>query len=232
MECEVAISDTWSNKMKSKLVNKYKKINIGFGSGFPGSRFKVNFRLFFHRFWWRDLRYELIYAWQRAVRGYDNSLTWSLDENIKKYIIIGLLSLAESHMGVPNYDFIGGYEAYADLSSQEADALTESRSKEWKKLLIDLADKFYESLKHEESQYELNQYEDDWHNSFKTEFIKEPDSRYYTMEIIPANGYTQEQYESLSELYKKREDEICEYKKENEKTAMAKLTEILPYLWD
>ncbi|MCL2821062.1 MAG: hypothetical protein FWD38_09625 [Oscillospiraceae bacterium] len=218
--------------MKSKLVNKYKNINIGFGSGFPGSRFKISFRLIFHRFWWRDLRYELIYAWQRAVRGYDNSLTWSLDENIKKYIIIGLLSLAESHMGVPNFDYRGGYEVYANLSSEEADALTESRSKEWKLLLIDLADKFYESLKHEDSQYELNQHEDDWHNSFTTEFIKEADSNYSTMKFVPANGYTQEQYESLSELYRNREDEIYEYKKENEKTAMAKLTEILPYLWD
>ena len=64
-------------------------------------------------------------------------------------------------MGVPNFDYRGGYEAYANLSSEEADALTESRSKEWKLLLIELADMFYESLKHEESQYELNQYADD-----------------------------------------------------------------------
>jgi len=218
--------------MKSKLVNKYKKINIGFGSGFPGSRFKISFRLFIHRFWWRDLRYELIYAWQRAAHGYDNSLTWNLDENIKKYIIIGLLSLAESNMGVPNFDYRGGYEAYANLSSEEAEALTESRSKEWKLLLTDLADKFYESLKHEDSQYELNQYEEEWHNSFTTEFTKEADSSYSTMKFVPTNGYTQEQYESLCELYRNRDKEIQEYKANNEKTAMTKLTEILPYLWD
>jgi len=218
--------------MKSKIVYKYKKINIGFGSSFPGGRFKINFKLLLHRLWWQNIRSELKFAWQRATRGYDNWLYWGLDENIKKYIIIGLISLAESHMGVPSFNYRGGYEAYANLSSEEADALTELRTKEWKQQLLDLADIFYESLKHEDSQYEFNHYEDDWYNSFKTEFIKVSDSNYYRMEIIPANGYTQEQYESLSELYQNREDEICEYKKENEKIAMAKLTEILPYLWD
>ena len=69
--------------MKSKPVSKYPNINIGFGSGYPISKFKINLKLLFNRFWWRDFRYELKCAWQRAVRGYDNSLTWNLDENIK-----------------------------------------------------------------------------------------------------------------------------------------------------
>jgi len=218
--------------MKSKLVSKYPNIILGFGSGYPGSKFKINFKLLFHRFWWRDFRYELKYAWQRAVHGYDISLTWNLDENIKKYIIIGLLSLAENHTGVPDFDSKGSYEVYADLSSEEADTLTESRSKEWKSLLIDLADKFYESLKHEDSQYEQNQYEDDWQNSFETVFSKEEGSLFSTMKTVPANGYTLEQHELLSEHYRKREEEIHEYKAKNEKAAMAKLTELLPYLWD
>jgi len=218
--------------MKSKPINKYHNINIGFGSGFPGSRFRISLKLLFHRFWWRDFRYELKCAWQRAIRGYDNSLTWSLNENIKQYIIIGLQTLAENHMGVPDFDLKGGYEIYANLSSEEADALTESRSRAWKSLLNDLADKFYESLEHEDSNYEKNQYEEDWHNSFKTEFVKEDGGKYYSMKDVPANGYTQEQYESLKELYRKREEEIHNYKMKNEKEAMIKLTEILPYLWD
>ena len=222
----------WSNDVLNKNVSKYPNINLGFGSGFPGSKFKITFKLFFHHFWWRDFCYELKCAWQRAVRGYDNSLTWNLDENIKKYIIIGLQTLAEKHRGVPNFDFKGGYEIYANLSAGEADALAESRSREWKSLLYELADKFYESLKHEDSNYELNQYEDEWHTSFETEFVKEDGGKYYTMKIVPTNGYTQDQYESLNELYIKREEEIRDYKIKSEKEAIMKLIEILPYLWD
>ena len=218
--------------MKNKPIYKYPNINIGFGSGFPGGRFKISFKLLCHRLWWQNIRSELKFAWQRAIRGYDNWLYWGLDENIKKYIIIGLLSLAESNMGTPNYGLKDGYKAFANLSSEEASALTEARSREWKILLTELADNFYESLKHTDSQYELNQYEEEWYKSFITEFVRVSDSNYYTMKTFPANGYTQEQYESLSELFRNREKEINEYKAEKEKIAMAKLTEILPYLWD
>ena len=226
------IGDTLGDDMKRNPISEDHNINLGFGSGFPGSRFRISIRLLFHRFWWCDFRYELKYAWQRAICGYDDSLTWSLGENIKKYIIIGLQSLAENHMGVPDFDSKGGYKIYANLSSVEANALTESRSSEWKSLLKDLADKFYESLKYEDSKYELNQFEDEWHASFETIFIKEAGSNYYTMKTVPATGYSQQQYESLNALCKKREAEISDYKTDKEKEAMARLTEILPYLWD
>jgi len=218
--------------MKKGHTKKYQSINLGFGAHFPSSKFRISPKLILHRFWWRDLRCELKYAWQRASRGYDNSLVWSFDESIKKLIIIGLLELAENHTGVPNFDAKGSYEDYEDLTPDEADALTESRSKAWSAVLTGLADDMYESLKFEDSQYETNQYCEEWRRSFVTESYKSDVSGYSTMKFVPAEGYTQEQYELLNNQYNERSAQIDAYKTEKEKSAMARLTELLPYLWD
>jgi len=218
--------------MKKKRIRKYQGINLGFGAHFPSSKFRISLKLIFHRFWWRDLRYELKYAWQRAKRGYDDSLTWSFDEEIKKLIVTGLLELAANHRGVPDFDGKGGFDSYKDLSADEANALTDVRSEAWSSVLNALADDFYESMKHAESQYEINQYEDEWHSSFTTEFSKVDDRCYSTLKFAPAEGYTQEQYEELCQLYRNRSAEIDSYKSEKEKAAMKRFTELLPFLWD
>ena len=181
------------------------------------------------RRWRRELHVEINDAWRRAAHGYDSNLLWDMREHLMKTIITGLLELAEKGNSVPDYDVIGGSHDNAALSYDETDELTNERLKEWKKLLKDLADEFYDLLMFSDQKHELNQYKDELHKSYSFEEEKDDPNSFA---FVLADGYTQEQYESLSSAYNEREKEIMEYKSMKEKAAMERLTDILPFLWN
>lgn len=204
-------------KPKPNYQNLYPNIKLGLGAQFPG---KPRFRSIFHPFFWRDIRFEIKAAWQRAIRGYDDSAVWGLDEYLKKFLTRALLDLADNHHGVPQL------EEWADIPLEEKDKL-------WTQKLVDLAAHFYESCDWEESEVEKNEFSDEWHESRDIAFEPSPDKKgHYEMVTKPKNGYTQEQIDELEEKYFNREREIEKYKRGQLEKGMAELTAVFDHLWD
>ena len=214
-----------------KYSSRYPNVNLGWGSDFPGGKFKINFKLLFHKFWWRDFKWEIKQAWRRATKGYDKSISWSTDDHLTRVMIRALLELAEHSHGVPNFD---GFDQnkYAEMSSEEANKVTEERAKKWQKLLAEIAENLYESLSGEECK-ESNQYEDEYFNSHKIEFQPCQDHpKYSTMVSVPINGYTEDEVEILRKKHRDRDNEIDKYKKEQFRIGMEKMLKVWDCLWD
>ena len=196
-------------------VTKYPAVKLGLGSGMMG---RPHFRAIFHPWFWFDIRCEIKFAFQRAFRGYDDPSVWGMNTYLQKFIIRGLLDLAENNYSVPQ------------LHERE-DKPIEEKDELWKKTLTDIAEHFYESLECEDSEYEKNEYEDEWHNAQDYGFRPIVDGR-SEMIHIPKNGYTQAQVNELENKYFVGYREICEYKADQLKVGLAKLSDIFPYLWD
>ena len=207
------------------------EINLGFGSGYPTSKFKITWILLFHPWWWRDFKYEFKYAWQRIVRGYDDQATWDLAEYVKKLMVHLLIDLADTHHGVPDFDGYNFHDYY-EIPKEEIERKLAERDVVWTQILRDLADEFYESLTWVDSQYEINQYDEEYHDSFVVKFIPSEPKGYSELIFIPNEGYTQEQVDKLSEKFRNREDEIGEYKKEKFNLALDGFKKYAKFLWD
>ena len=195
--------------------NRYPNMKFGLGSHFLG---KPRFRAIFHPFFWRDVRLEIKWAWQRAIRGYDDSAVWSLNEHLKKYIVKTLLDLADNHHGVPQL------EEWVSKTIKEQSEL-------WAGRLAEIAAHFYESCEWEDSEVEKNEFEEEWHNAH--EYVFEPESNGYSRMVTePKNGYSHEQVDELGEKWREREREIAKYKKNQLALGLKKLTEIFNHLGD
>ena len=213
------------------MIKYYPDINIGFGSGYPINRFKITWKAFFHPWWWRDTKYEFKYAWQRVTRGYDDQATWDVTEYIKKLLVHLLVDLAEKHRGVPAFDGYNFHD-YHEMPKEEAEHKLREQDVIWTQILRDLADDFYESLKWVDSQYETNQYEEEYHNSFDAKFFPSETKGYSELVFIPNEGYTQEQVDLIRDKFHKREEEIDAYKLEKLILALEGFKKYASFLWD
>ena len=203
--------------MSVKNAKRYPNIKLGFGAHFEG---KPHLRAFFHPWFWRDLRYEIKWAWQRAFRGYDDVSVWGMDDYIRKFLIRGLQDLADNHHGVPQL------EEWVDKPLEEQDEL-------WTQRLVEISEHFYESCLWEDSDFEKNEFEEEWHNSHDFEFEDLNDGSGCSRMInVPKNGYTKEQVEVLREKWSERDQSIQKYKREQLELGMKKLTKIFDSLWD
>jgi hypothetical protein len=94
---------------------------------------------------WKDLCQKIKFALQRAVRGYDDTAIWDLDNYIQCTIIRGLLHLADSTLSAANSDRSN------DNQIEEKVIL---RAEE----LAGIADHFYESMRDMDNQKVKNVY--------------------------------------------------------------------------
>ena len=203
--------------MSVKNAKRYPNIKLGFGAHFAG---KPRLRAFFHLWFWRDLWSEIKWAWQRAFRGYDDVSVWGMDDHLRKFLICGLQDLADNHHGVPQL------EEWVDKTLEEQDEL-------WTRRLVEISEHFYESCIWEDSDFEKNEFEEEWHNSHDFEFEDLNDGSGCSRMInIPKNGYTKEQVDALREKWLERNQAIQKYKQEQLELGMKKLTEIFGSLWD
>ena len=168
---------------------RYPSVKLGLGSTNNGYIFKPN-HLFSLWFWSSHVFFEIKMAWQRLTRGYDDLLVWNLGNRLCEFTIRGLLHMADYHNDLPDI------EDWQELPDEE-------QSRFWEERLAEIADHLYESLEHEDSQYEKNEY----------------------------NGYTEEQVEDLSEKWRGRNREINAYKAEQRKIGINKLLDVFDHLW-
>lgn len=136
----------------------YPTVRLGFGSH---RTHKLNFINLFNRYYWRSVWYDFKQACLRFTRGYDDSAVYGMDEYLQKFILRGLLDLADNHIGVPSrMSNINKYWGQSNLSFEESDRM-------WTQKLVDIAENFYESMEWEESKYEKNEFETAFSESFE-----------------------------------------------------------------
>jgi len=200
---------------KTNYSKRYPNVRVGFGAYFE---VKLTLRSFFSKEFWHNLWWELRYAWKRATCGYDDHAVFDMDNHVTKYLIRLLLELAETTSGTP-------------LLEEFEEKTDEERFMIWRQKLSDVAAHLYESLTWEESDFEKNQFREEYFHShdFGT---KETEEGHCQMVDVPKNGYTQEQVDELRDKYLSRDEEIRSYKSEQLELAMKKLTAVFPYLWD
>jgi hypothetical protein len=94
-----------------------------------------------------------------------------------------------------------------------------------------IADHFYESLDTEDSQYEINEYDDEYMNDHLVALNDNvAQKRKAPVILIPINGRSQEWSDDLIQKWAVREAEINSYKSDQTDIAMMDLAEIMPYL--
>ena len=83
-----------------------------------------------------------------------------------------------------------------------------------------------------DSQYEINQYEEEYHKSSSRKFIPTEDKMYSQLVSIPNEGYTQEQVNQIKEKFFNRMEEIEIHKNEKFNLALDKFRQYAKFLWD
>ena len=215
-------SELYEAKLKAppNFSLRYPSVKLGLGRTSNGYTFKLNhlFSLWFWRLLSHHVFFEIKTAWQRLTRGYDDLMVWNLGNSLCEFAIRGLLHMADYHNDLPDI------EDWYELPDEE-------QSRLWEERLAEIADHLYESLEHEDSRYEKNEYEEAFRNSETRESIKCDNSEYYEVIYKPANGYTEEQVEDLSEKWRDRNREIYSYKAEQRKIGINKLLDVFEHLW-
>jgi hypothetical protein len=100
-------------------------------TGFWRFHYSLKYSLTHPWIWLREFYWSLKYAWQRAFRGWDDTVIWGIDYYLAEYIPIWLKALKETKRGTPAACF-NDDELQGDAITPEAE---ERAIKHWNEIL-------------------------------------------------------------------------------------------------
>ncbi len=105
---------------------------------FPFSRFSHYLK--YPKLLYADLTSNIRWMFQRAFRGYDDRVLWSIDEYLSDMLPIWITQLRDNGMGIPSEIFKP--EDYSDECYNVPDEVFEHRREEWKIILTKIIEGF------------------------------------------------------------------------------------------
>jgi hypothetical protein len=166
----------------------------------------------------KTVKSEIKQGFLRMFRGYDDRAWWDMDYFIRKLFIRLLLELAENTHGYP-------------VLTEWQDKSPDEQFELWQRYLVSMAGNFYRSLEDTVCNKTVNEYDEEYHRSFKTVHKKLPNGN-YQMKFVPNDGYTKAEYQRLHDLYYAREREIDAYREKQLQIAFKKFIKVFNHLAD